>query len=32
MIEKVLENGGDVELVSNGFLEEYGQIALIKNY
>ena len=32
MIEKVLENGGDVELVSNGFLEKYGQIALIKNY
>ena len=32
MIEKVFENGGDVELVSNGFLEKYDQIALIKNY
>lgn len=29
MIEKVLENGGDVELVSNGLLKEYSQIALI---
>jgi len=32
MIDKVLENGGEVEFVSNGFLEEYGQIALIKDY
>lgn len=31
IIEKVLENGGDVELVSEGFLKEYSQIALIKN-
>lgn len=31
MIEKVLENGGDVELVSNGALKEYSQIALIKD-
>lgn len=31
MIERVLENGGDVELVSNGLLEEYCQIALIKD-
>jgi hypothetical protein len=31
LIEKILENGGNVELVSNGFLQEYGQIALIKN-
>jgi hypothetical protein len=31
-IEKVLENGGDVELVNNGFLKEYCQIALIKDY
>ena len=32
LIEKVCENGGNVELVSNGFLQEYGQIALIKNF
>jgi hypothetical protein len=32
MIEKVLENGGDVELVSNGLLKEYSQIALIKDF
>jgi len=32
LIEKVLENGGNVELVSNGFLQEYDQIALIRNY
>lgn len=32
MIDKVLENGGEVEFVSNGFLEEYSHIALIKNY
>lgn len=31
IIEKVLENGGDVELVNEGFLNEYSQIALIKN-
>lgn len=31
MIEKVLENGGDVEFVSNGLLKEYNQIALIKD-
>lgn len=30
LIEKALENGGTVELVSNGFLKEYGPIALIK--
>lgn len=29
MIEKVLENGGDVEIVSNGLLKDYYQIALI---
>jgi len=29
MMEKVLENGGDVELVSNGFLKDYGQIVVI---
>lgn len=30
LIEKVLENGGDVELVNTGLLNEYSQIALIK--
>jgi hypothetical protein len=29
VIEKILENGGDVELVDPGFLRQYGQIALI---
>jgi hypothetical protein len=32
MIEKVLESGGNVELVRNGSLPEYDQIALIKNF
>ena len=32
LIEKVLENGGNVELVSNGFLQDYDHIALIKNF
>ena len=32
MIEKVLENGGDVEFVNNGLLRDYRQIALIKDY
>jgi hypothetical protein len=32
LIEKVLENGGNVELVSNGFLKEYGPITLIKKF
>jgi hypothetical protein len=31
MIEKVLENGGDVEFVDNGLLSDYCQIALIKD-
>jgi hypothetical protein len=31
MIEKVLENGGDVEFVNNGLLSDYCQIALIKD-
>jgi len=31
MIEKILECGGDLELVSDGFLKEYGKIALIIN-
>jgi hypothetical protein len=31
MIEKVLENGGDVEFVNNGLLKDYRQIALIKD-
>ena len=32
LIEKVLENGGNVELVSNGLLHQYGRIALIKHF
>lgn len=32
MIKKVLESGGNVELVRNGSLQEYAQIALIKNF
>jgi hypothetical protein len=32
VIEEVLKNGGNVELVPNGFLREYGQIALIKKF
>jgi hypothetical protein len=32
LIEKVLENGGNVELVNDGFLQGYAQIALIKNF
>jgi hypothetical protein len=32
MIEKVLENDGDVEFVSDGLLKDYRQIALIKDY
>ena len=32
IIEKVLENGGDVELISDGLLKEYNQMALIKEY
>ncbi len=31
IIEKVFENGGNVELVNKGFLKSYGPIALIKN-
>lgn len=31
IIEKVFENGGNVELVDKGFLKSYGPIALIKN-
>jgi len=32
IIEKVLENGGDVEFVDKGVLKNYGRIALIKNF
>lgn len=32
VIEKVLENGGDVEFVDEGFLKDYQHIALIKYY
>ena len=32
VIEKVLENGGDVEFVDEGFLKNYHHIALIKYY
>lgn len=32
LIEKLLENGGDVEFVNNGLLKNYRQIALIKDY
>ena len=32
VIEKVLENGGDVEFVEEGLLKEFRQIALIQFY
>lgn len=32
IIEKVLENGGDVEFVDEGLLKDYGKIALLKYY
>ena len=32
VIEKVLENGGDVEFVEEGLLKEYQQIALVQYY
>ena len=32
VIEKVLENGGDVEFVEEGLLNDYQQIALIQYY
>jgi len=32
VIEKVIENGGDVEFVDDGALNEYGHIALIQYY
>jgi hypothetical protein len=32
VIEKVLENGGDVEFVEKGLLDPYDQIALIQRY
>ena len=32
VIEKVLENGGDVEFVDEGLLSDYSQIALIQYY
>ncbi|NOT90201.1 baeRF3 domain-containing protein [Ferruginibacter sp.] len=32
VIEKVLENGGDVEFVDEGVLKEYHQIALVQYY
>ena len=31
-IEKVLENGGDVEFVDEGVLKDYHQIALVQYY
>lgn len=32
VVEKVLQNGGDVEFVENDLLEDYGRIAMIKFY
>jgi hypothetical protein len=32
IMEKILQNGGDVEFVENGALREYGKIALIRFY
>jgi hypothetical protein len=32
VIEKVLENGGDVEFVDEGILKDYNHIALIQYY
>jgi hypothetical protein len=32
VMEKVLQNGGDVEFVDNGLLHDYGRIALLKFY
>ena len=32
VMQKVLENGGDVEFVDNGVLQNYGQVALIQYY
>lgn len=32
VIEKVLDNGGNVEFVENGLLKDYHKIALIENY
>jgi hypothetical protein len=32
VMEKVLQNGGDVEFVENGALKDYEQIALIQYY
>ena len=32
IIEKVLENGGDVEFVDKDVLKDYGRIALIRHY
>ena len=32
LIEKVLEDGGDIEFVDNGMLKEYDRVALIQYY
>jgi len=32
VIEKVLQNGGDVEFIENDMLKDYGRIALIREY
>lgn len=32
VMEKILQNGGDVEFVENGVLKNYGKIALIRYY
>ena len=32
IMEKVLQNGGDVEFVENGVLKDYERIALIQYY
>ena len=32
VIEKVLQNGGDIEFIDNDMLKEYGRIALIQHY
>ncbi len=32
VIEKVLQNGGDVEFIENNMLKDYGRIALVQSY
>jgi hypothetical protein len=32
VIEKILEQGGDVAMVGDGLLEKFGRIALIRYY